>query len=435
MSIIDPEQKEHFQQAIARARQDLAEIPEPGRISFALGSVEDAGGLFSAREKFGLTYGRTGTPENAALERLLATLEGGTASVTLASGQAANFLSVYALLPKPGDEIVASSRVFGGTAGLLKNFLNATGRSARFADPLKPESFRDQITPNTRAILVESVSNPDASVADIEALSDIARRYRIPLVVDNTLSPLLSRPISWGADLVTISLTKFFNGKGDLLGGAVIEAGSFPWAEDPRWWPAISGERAQGLPSLAATFNGTAFSALTRQNLTQIGPALNPRDAAQIIKNAADLDRRIEKQSESTRVIADFLRAHPQVEWVHYLGHEDHPSHKLAGKYLKAPPAILLFQPRGGYETTVKLTPAFTTIGHEANIGCERTVAIHSFDTTHRAFSPEQKAASRIERGAIRLSVGTEDVGALIEDLDRALGLAAPKASPTVYGL
>ena len=410
----------NFQQAALQARQEIAAIANPERISFPLGSLEEAADHFAACKEFGFTYGRTATPENAALERLLKTMEGGVSAVALASGQAANFLTVHNLLPQQGDEIVASSRLFGGTASLLKNFLSATGRLARFADPINADNLRKEITPNTRALFVESVSNPDAAVADIEALSGIARAHHIPLVVDNTLAPLLSTPIVWGADIVTLSLTKFFNGKGNILGGAVIDAGTFPWKGDARW-PALSGTRPQNVPSLADSFNKEAFSALIRQSLTLFGPSLNPADAIRIVGNAIDLEQRTQQQVKNTNTIADFLASHDRVEWVHYLGHENHPSHALLGKYLKAAPAILLFKPKGGYETAKTLIPALQLIGHEANIGYEKTLAIHSFDTTHRLFTPEQKAAARIEHGAIRLSVGTESPQALMNDLARAL--------------
>lgn len=301
MSTIIPKQHGYFQQALSQAQQEIAAISNPDRISFPLGTVEEAAAHFSARDAFGFTYGRTGTPETAALERLLAKLEGGTSAVALASGQAANFLTIHNLLPKPGDEIVASSRLFGGTASLLNNFLGATGRLARFADSLRPESFKGEITEKTRALFVESVSNPDAVVSDIEALAKIAKDNHIPLVVDNTLAPLLGKPIAWGADIVTLSLTKFFNGKGNLLGGAVIDAGTFPWKGDVRW-PALSAVRPQNVPSLADTFNQAAFGALIRQSLTLFGPALNPADAVRIVNNAADLQQRTERQVKNTKI-------------------------------------------------------------------------------------------------------------------------------------
>lgn len=410
-----------FRKALDVARAELGQISEIGRISYPLGSIKDAAAHFAAREEFGYTYGRTGTPAGSVLERFLASLEGGTSAVALASGQAANYLAFRALLPKTGDEIVASSRVFGGTASLLTNELPAIGRRARFADPARRESFEAEINENTRAIFVETVSNPDGTVADLESLANLAQKYHIPLVVDNTLAtPLLARPIEWGANIVTTSLTKFFNGHGDVLAGAVIDAGNFDWGESGQW-PALSSERANGVAPLAQAFQGAAFAALVRQNLTLFGPSLNPLDAPRILENAANLAERLEAHIRNSKDVAKFLKKHPQVEWVHFIGEDDHPGFDRARKYLEGPPALLLFKPKGGKEGAARLVDALAHIGHEANIGYNKTLIIHSFDTTHRLFTPEQKQAARIEEGALRLSVGTEDVSVILSDLDQAL--------------
>lgn len=415
-----------FRSALASARKELGQISEVGRISYPLGSIKDAAAHFAAREEFGYTYGRTGTPAGSVLEGFLASLEGGTSAVALSSGQAANYLALRALLPKAGDEIVASSRVFGGTASLLTNELPNIGRRARFADPARSESFEAEINENTRAIFVETVSNPDGTVADLEALAGLAQKYHIPLIVDNTLAtPLLARPIEWGANIVTSSLTKFFNGHGDVLAGAVIDAGNFDWDKNGQW-PALSTARANGVAPLTQAFQGAAFAALVRQHLTLFGPSLNPLDVPRILDNAANLDERLESHIRNAKQVAKFLKGHPQVEWVHFVGDSDHPGSVRARKYLAGPPALLLFKPKGGTEGAARLVDALAHIGHEANIGYEKTLIIHSFDTTHRLFTPEQKGAARIEEGALRLSVGTEDVSVILSDLDQALTRAKP---------
>lgn len=420
MTYVHPEILARFRTALANAKDEIALLENPNKVSYPLGTISEAAAHFAAREEFGFTYGRTGTPAGAILERFISTLEGGTSAVAVASGQAANFLVFQSLLPKIGDEIVASSRVFGGTSSLLKSWLPSIGRTAKLADPLRSENFEREITEKTRAIFVETVSNPDGTVADIEKLAVIAQRYKIPLIVDNTLAPLLARPIEWGANIVTLSLTKFFNGKGDLVAGSVIDAGNFKWQDDTRW-PALSAHRANDVSPLAKVFNNKAFAALIRQNLTLFGPALNPADALKIIENASDLDTRLERHSENAYRVAEFLGNHEQVEWVHFLGDKGHPSHDLSQQYLSAPPAILLFKPKGGVESANKLLQSFETIKHEANIGYAGSLAIHSFDTTHRLFTPEQKEAARIEQGALRLSLGIENPNILTSELDVAL--------------
>ncbi len=420
---LNPATTSRFHTALADARSELNSLDNPDRISFPLGTLEEAAAHFAAREEFGYTYGRTGTPAGGVLERFLTTLEGGSAAVAVASGQAANFLVLNALLPKSGDEIIASSRVFGGTSSLLSNWLPSIGRLARCADPAVPESFEKQVTENTRAIFVETISNPDGTVADLEALAAIAQKHNIPLVVDNTLAtPLLSRPIEWGANIVTSSLTKFFNGKGDLLAGAVIDAGNFNWKNDGRW-PALSNARPNGIASLADAFNDKAFAAIVRQNLTLFGPSLNPADVAKLIDNAANLDKRLERHIDNANQVAEYLIRHPSVEWVHYAGLDHHPSHQAALKYLESPAALLLFKPKGDDGIAGRLIQSFRHIRHEANIGFEETLVIHPFDTTHRLFSPEQKEAAKIERGALRLSIGTENPQMIINDLNRAFTL------------
>lgn len=420
MSSIHPEIVARFKAALSTALDEAQAIADPLRVSYPLGTIAEAAAHFAAKEDFGFTYGRTGTPVGAALERCLAAIEGGTSAIAVASGQAANYLTFRALLPRAGDEIVASTRVFGGTSALLRNELPNIGRNAVFADPADSASFENAITEKTRAIFVETVSNPDGTVADIERLAQIADKHNIPLVVDNTLAPLLARPIDWGADIVTTSLTKFFNGKGDVVAGAIIDSGKFSWGDDPRW-PAITAERPNGVPSLSKVYNDKAYAAAIRQNLTLFGPSLNPADIIQVLKNAGDLAERLNRHSANALQVANLLQNHPQIEWVHYLGLESHPSHDLARKYLSAPPALLLVKPKGGLAATDALVRSFGAIRHEANIGYEGSLAIHSFDTTHRLFTPEQKQAARIEEGALRLSIGTEHPDIILGDLTAAL--------------
>ena len=238
--------------------------------------------------------------------------------------------------------------------------------------------------------------------------------------MDNTLpSPLLAQPIEWGADIVTTSLTKFINGRGDLISGAVIDAGTFNWRDDTRY-PALSNLRANGIPSLADSFNDRAFAVAIRQNLTLLGPAHSPGTALKIIENMADLDTRIERHVANTVQIASFLRSHPAVEWTHYAGFEDHPTHDLGKKYLSAAPSMLTFKPKGGLDSAQSLVQAFRHIRHEVNIGYHHTLVAHPFGTTHRMSSPEQRAAARVEPGVLRLSIGTEDPQVIVDDLNQA---------------
>ncbi len=396
-----------FQSAHTKALTTLAAVKKHNAVSFELGTLEEAGAHFAAETEFGLTYGRTAQRETIFLETLMTKILGGSGSLVVATGQAANVMTLEALLSKPGDELIMTSRGFGGTLGYAQNELPRRQNPVHFADPISTQNFANLVNDKTRAIFVEMVSNSDGVVANIPELARLAKAHNIPLIVDNTLCPLLANPIALGADVVTMSLTKYVNGYDNALGGIITQA-NFDFKGDPRW-PAISGPRGN-LPSLAETFNDTAFIANLRQRLTTYGASMDAGTARKIISNMRDLDIRMNKQIENGTALIGFLKQEPEVEWVHHLSQTDHPSYALGRETLLAAPPLMMFKLRGGEEAAKTFLQNLPPQYHRANIGPTDTLIVYPDKTTHRKMSPAQKEAARIGPGVFRLSVGTENV-------------------------
>ena len=390
--------------------------------SFVFDDVDHAASLFGL-QAFGNIYTRITNPTNAVLEERIAALEGGTAALAVASGHAAEFLTMHALM-QPGDEFVASNKLYGGSINQFNHSYKNFGWSVAWADNDDPASFEAAITPRTKAIFCESIANPGGVITDIAALSQIARKHNIPLVVDNTMAtPYLIRPFEHGADIIVHSATKFLGGHGNSIGGLIVDGGSFQWAGDARY-PMMSEPRPEysGMV-LAETFGNFGFAIACRVlGLRDLGPALSPFNAFLILNGIETLPLRMQRHSDNALTVATHLSTHPAVSWVSYPGLESDRYHQLARRYTpNGAGAVFTFGLKGGYEAGVKLVSNLQLFSHLANIGDTRSLIIHPASTTHRQLSDAQKTAAGAGPDVVRLSIGLEDPADLIDDLDAAL--------------
>ena len=390
--------------------------------SFVFDDVDHAAALFGL-QTFGNIYTRLGNPTNAVLEERVAALEGGTAALAVASGHAAQHLVFHTLLT-PGDEFVASRKLYGGSINQFTHAFKSFGWNVVWADPDDIGSFERAITPKTKAIFVESIANPGGVVTDIAAISKVAKAAGVPLIVDNTLaSPYLWRPIEHGADIVIHSATKFLGGHGNSIGGVIVDAGTFNWSATDRY-PFLSKPRPeyQGIV-LHETFGNFAFAIAARVlGLRDLGPALSPFNAFMILTGIETLALRMKQHSANALAVARYLSTHPAVEWVSYPGLEGDRYHALAQKYLpNGAGAVFTFGLKGGYEAGVNLVSKVELFSHLANIGDTRSLIIHPASTTHRQLTDEAKIAAGAGPQVVRISVGIEDVADIIADLEQAL--------------
>ncbi|MRI53880.1 O-acetylhomoserine aminocarboxypropyltransferase [Methylobacterium sp. DB1607] len=390
--------------------------------SFVFDDVDHAASLFGL-QAFGNIYTRITNPTNAVLEERIAALEGGTAALAVASGHAAEFLTLHALM-QPGDEFVAANKLYGGSINQFNHSYKNFGWQVVWADTDDPDSFERAITPRTKAIFCESIANPGGVITDIAALSAIAKRHNIPLIVDNTMAtPYLIKPFEHGADIVVHSATKFLGGHGNSIGGLIVDGGTFQWQGDERY-PMLSQPRPEyaGMV-LAETFGNFGFAIAVRVlSLRDLGPALSPFNAFLILNGIETLPLRMQRHSDNALKVASFLSGHELVEWVSYPGLESDRYHALAQRYTpKGAGAVFTFGLKGGYEAGVKLVSNLQLFSHLANIGDTRSLVIHPASTTHRQLTDEQKRAAGAGPETVRLSIGIEDPQDLIDDLDAAL--------------
>ncbi|GEP06407.1 O-acetylhomoserine aminocarboxypropyltransferase [Methylobacterium oxalidis] len=391
--------------------------------SFVFDDVDHAASLFGL-QAFGNIYSRITNPTNAVLEERIAALEGGTAALAVASGHAAEFLTMHALM-QPGDEFVAANKLYGGSINQFNHSYKNFGWSVVWADTDDPSSFERAITPRTKAIFCESIANPGGVITDIAAISAIAKRHNIPLVVDNTMAtPYLIRPFEHGADIVVHSATKFLGGHGNSIGGLIVDGGSFTWAGDKRY-PMLSEPRPEyaGMV-LSETFGNFGFAIACRVlGLRDLGPALSPFNAFLILNGIETLPLRMQRHSDNALTVATHLANHAAVDWVSYPGLESDKYHQLARRYTpNGAGAVFTFGLKGGYEAGVRLVSRLQLFSHLANIGDTRSLVIHPASTTHRQLTDAQKTAAGAGPEVVRLSIGLEDPADLIEDLDAALG-------------
>ncbi|MCC4211929.1 O-acetylhomoserine aminocarboxypropyltransferase/cysteine synthase family protein [Leeuwenhoekiella parthenopeia] len=395
-------------------------VPIYQTTSYVFNDSDHAAGLFNLSQP-GYIYTRLNNPTNDILEQRLAALEGGIGAVVTASGTAAINTALLTLL-RAGDHIVASSSLYGGTYNLLSVTLPRFGITTTFVDPSEASNFKSAVQENTRAVFVESLGNPKLDVLDLEAISAVAKESRVPLIVDNTVAtPALLNPIKHGANIVIHSLTKYINGNGTSLGGAIIDAGTFDWSSGK--FPEFT-EPSAGYHGLVyhEALGPAAFIAKVRvEGLRDHGAALSPFNAFQIIQGLETLTIRIRQHSENALALAEWLEAQPEVTWVNYPGLKSSAYYDLAQKYLpKGQSGIVTFGLKSGFEgakTVADKTQIFSLL---ANIGDTKSLIIHPASTTHQQLPDEAQEATGVTKDLIRLSVGLEDVEDLKNDLKAA---------------
>jgi O-acetylhomoserine (thiol)-lyase len=390
--------------------------------SFVFDDVDHAASLFGL-QAFGNIYTRIGNPTCAVLEERVAALEGGTAGLAVASGHAAQVIVMHALM-MPGEEFVASKKLYGGSINQFNHSYKNFGWNVVWADPDDLSTFEKAITPKTKAIFIESIANPGGVITDIEAVAKIARKAKVPLIVDNTLAtPYLCKPFDYGADIVVHSLTKFLGGHGNSIGGMIVDGGKFNWLQDKRY-PMLSEPRPEysGMV-LGETFGNFAFAIACRVlGLRDLGPALSPFNAFLIATGIETLPLRMQRHSDNALVVAQWLAKRPEVAWVSYPGLAGDKYNALAKKYVpKGCGAVFTFGLKGGYDAGVKLVSNVKLFSHLANIGDTRSLIIHPASTTHKQLSDAQKVQAGAGPDVVRLSIGLEDTADIIADLEQGL--------------
>lgn len=388
--------------------------------SYVFNNTDHAANLFGLAES-GFIYTRLNNPTNDILEQRLAALEGGIAAVVTASGTAALSTALLVLL-KAGDHIVASNSLYGGTYNLLKVTLPRLGITTTFVDPSDASNFTKAAQQNTRAFFAETLGNPKLDVLDLQAISAEAKAFKVPFIVDNTVpSPYLLNPISFGANIVIHSLTKYISGNGTSLGGVIIDAGNFDWTNGK--FPEFT-EPAAGYHGLvySEALGNAAFIAKVRiEGLRDFGAALSPFNAFQIIQGLETLPIRIEKHSQNALAIAQWLEDQELVSWVNYPGLTSNKYYDLAQQYLpKGQSGVVTFGLKGGFEAAKKVADSTKLFSLLANIGDTKSLIIHPTSTTHQQLSDQEQEATGVTKDLIRLSVGIEDIDDLIADLEAA---------------
>ena len=401
-------------------------VPIYQTTSYVFKDTEHAANLFALKE-FGNIYTRIMNPTNDVFEKRIASIEGGTGALAVASGQAAETLAFLAIT-RIGDEIVSANNLYGGTYQLFHYTFPKLGRTVKFVDSTKPEEFKKAITPRTRAIYAETIGNPKLDVPDFEAIAKIAHEAGIPFVVDNTVGVGLVRPLDYGADILTTSATKYIGGHGTSIGGVIVDGGNFNWDNgkfpeftepDPSYHGLQFWDVFGNFPGLG----NIAFIIKVRvQLLRDLGPAMSPFNAFLFLQGLETLTLRQKKHSENALEVAKFLQAHQLVSWVNYSRLESHPGHTVAEKYLKDNFGSLVgFGIKGGLEAGKKFINSVKLLSHLANIGDAKSLVIHPASTTHQQLTAEEQKATGVTEDYIRLSIGIEDVEDIKEDIDQAL--------------
>ena len=402
-------------------------VPIYQTVAYAFDNAQHGADLFDLKVP-GNIYTRIMNPTQDVLEKRVAALEGGIAALAVASGQAAVTYAIQTIA-EAGDNIVSSTALYGGTYNLFAHTLPLSGITTRFADARDPASFETLIDEKTKAIYVESLSNPQGTVVDIGRIAEIAHRHGVPLIVDNTVAtPYLLRPFEHGADIVVHSLTKYLGGHGTSLGGAIVDSGKFPWAEHKAKFKRLN-EPDQSYHGVIYTeaLGPAAYIGRARVvPLRNMGAAISPFNAFLILQGIETLALRLERINDNTLQVAQFLQKQPKVAWVNYVGLADHPDHALAQKYLGGKGSGLLTfgvksAPGQGRVAGAAFLDALKLFTRLVNIGDAKSLATHPASTTHRQLSPEELVKAGVSEDAVRLSVGIEHIDDLLADLTEAL--------------
>jgi O-acetylhomoserine (thiol)-lyase len=403
-------------------------VPIYQTASYAFDSADHGAALFNL-EAEGFRYSRIANPTSAVLEKRIAELEGGVGALAVATGQAALHFS-FVNVADGGGNIVSVPQLYGTTHTLLAHILPRQGIVGRFAESDTAEAIEKLIDDDTRAVFAESIGNPAGNVCDVEALATVAHRHGVPLIVDNTVAtPILLKPFEYGADIVVHSLTKFLGGHGTTLGGAIVDSGRFPWADNARRFPSFNQPDASyhGLV-YAERFGARAYIERARSVYQRtMGSVMSPFNAFLLLQGIETVALRVERHVENARKVAEFLRTDQRVAWVNYAGFPDSPYYPLVQKYLGGNASSLFtFGIRGGMEAGKTFYDALKLITRLVNIGDAKSLACHPASTTHRQMSREQQRIAGVLPETIRLSVGIEHVADIIEDIDQALAKACP---------
>lgn len=408
-------------------------VPLYQTTSYGFRDSEHAANLFSLQE-FGNIYTRITNPTTDVFEKRIAALEGGVGALATASGQAAITFSILNIAGS-GDEIVSSTSLYGGTYNLFSNTLKKLGITVHFVDSTDPENFRAAITDKTKAIYAETIGNPQGNVLDIEAVAEIAHNSGLPLIVDNTFpSPYLLRPIEHGADIVVHSATKFIGGHGTSIGGVIVDSGKFDWS---------TSDKFPGLTEPDPSYHGVKYTEAVGelayivkarvQLLRDLGSSIAPFNSWLLLQGLETLHLRLERHSSNALQVAEYLESHPDVEWVSYAGLPSHPSYSLAQKYLpRGQGAILTFGIKGGADAGAKLIENVKLFSHLANVGDSKSLIIHPASTTHQQLSEDEQKAAGVHPELLRLSVGTENIQDILQDLEQAIAASQQSAVSSI---
>ena len=400
-------------------------VPIYQTTSYVFQDADHAARLFGLQE-FGNIYTRIMNPTTDVLEKRIAALEGGAAALATASGQAAETLAITTLA-SAGDEIISTTSLYGGTYNLFHYTLPKYGIKVRFVDADDFDGIRAAINEKTRTIYTETLGNPKLDIADIETLAAIAHEHGLPLMIDNTsASPVLARPIEWGADIVVESTTKYIGGHGNSIGGIIVDAGKFDWKASGRFRDFVEPDPSYHGISYAEAFGPLAFILKARvQGLRDTGAALSPFNAFLLLQGTETLHLRLERHSQNALGVAKFLEQHPGVEWVNYPGLTSSKYWERAKKYLPdGQSGLVTFGIRGGYEAGKKLIDSLKLFSLVANIGDAKSLVIHPASTTHQQLTREEQHSTGVSPEMVRLSVGIEDLRDILADLDQAINTA-----------
>lgn len=395
-------------------------VPIYQTTSYVFRDSQHASDLFALKE-LGNIYTRIMNPTSDVFEKRMALLDGGVGALAVASGQSAITLTILNIA-QSGDEIVSATSLYGGTYNLFKYTFKKLGIKVHFVDPSDPENFRTAINERTKAVYLESVGNPKLDVPDFEAIAELAHEAGVPVILDNTVSPILFRPFDHGIDIIVYSATKFIGGHGTSIGGVVVDSGRFDWTAG----------RFPGFTTPDPSYHGLLYSEalgelafiikLRVQLLRDIGPALSPFNSFLFLQGLETLPLRMERHSLNALKVAEHLSEHQKVSWVNYPGLSWHPSHNLARKYLPdGCGAIVGFGIKGGIEAGIRFIDNVRLLSHLANIGDAKSLVIHPASTTHQQLSPDERLATGVTDDFIRLSVGLEDIRDILDDIDSAL--------------
>jgi O-acetylhomoserine (thiol)-lyase len=409
-------------------------VPIYQTTSYVFKDTGHAASLF-ALQQFGNIYTRMMNPTTDVFEKRIAAIEGGTGALAVASGQAAETMAILNIT-RLGDEIVAADNLYGGTYQLFHYTLPKLGRTVRFVDSRDPEAFKKAISEKTRAVYAETIGNPKLDIPDFETIAKIAHEAGVPFIVDNTVGVGLVKPIDYGADILATSATKFIGGHGTSIGGVIVDAGKFNWANgkfpeftepDPSYHGLKFWEVFGNFPGMG----NVAFIIKARvQLLRDIGACLSPFNAFLFLQGLETLPLRQRQHSKNALEVAKFLKGHPSVSWVNYPGLEDHPSHPLAVKYLGSHfGALVGFGIKGGLEAGKKFIESVQLLSHLANIGDAKSLVIHPASTTHQQLTRKEQEATGVTEDFIRLSIGLENAEDIKEDIDQALRKATKKGN------